>query len=59
MLRKKTSAIKYNKNYNNKFEFMGSGGGCRQWRGCQSLENKNSVKQIDDNAGNYIHSEES
>ena len=34
MLRKKTSAIKYNKNYNQKFEFMGwKGGGCRQWKG--------------------------
>ena len=33
MLRKKTSAIRYNKNYNHNFKFMGggvvgSGGGC-------------------------------
>ena len=38
MLRKKTSAIKYNKNYNPKFEFMGwggvvgSGGGVRSYK---------------------------
>ena len=37
MLRKKTSAIRYNKNYNHNFEFMGlgvvgSGGGCDSTR---------------------------
>ena len=53
MLSKKTSAIRYKKNYNHNFEFMGWWGGVRQWRvvylydANESLQQRNSVPLVE------------